>query len=93
LTPQTDHAVEPDLFDRPFYKDWIVWLVAFAIFAGVSGVIRDYSNTALTPGVNAGMTGSEFIDIVVVASFQFLLFGRLPAALRRRYRNGRSDRK
>ena len=90
LSPQPQQAAKPALFDRPLYKDWIVWLAAVAIFAGVSGVVGDYNNASLTPGVNAGMTGAETLDITFAAAFQFFLFGILPAVLRRGYRTGRA---
>jgi len=89
MNPDGVQVAKPPLFDRPLVKDWIVWLVGIAVIAGISGVMSDYSSANSTPGVTAGMAGSEVIDLAFAVAFQFFVFGVLPANIRRGYRNGR----
>jgi hypothetical protein len=95
LTPQPQQTEKPPLFDRPIYKDWIVWLLAVAIFAAISGsVVGNYQQATGFAGTSEfNIQGQEMaflIDCAIAAAFQFFLFGLLPANIRRGYRSGRA---
>lgn len=81
------------LFDLPLFKDWIIWLTAIAIFAAISGsVVESYQSPVLSlTGLPTGTTefsikGQEaafLIDCLFAVGFQSVLFGVLPASIRK----------
>jgi hypothetical protein len=73
------------LFKREFWTDWTLWLAAFAIVAGVTSVQNDYDAAD-----DAGSV-ANFIELVIVVVFQFVLFGVVPAAIRLAVRSRRYD--
>lgn len=79
---QVDEQHEQEmLFHRPLFKDWIFWLACVACVAALQGTLtRSYPD---------GIEGQEMaflIDVNIVLAFQLLLFGFIPALLRRHVR-------
>lgn len=87
------------LFDLPVFKDWIVWLASAAIIVGIGNVVGDYQRPVMLGGLpmygstEFSIEGQEvafLFDCVFAGGIQFLLFGLLPASIRRRYRQGKA---
>lgn len=63
------------MFDRPLYRDWIVWL-------GVVGVVSGLSYTSHNGPAN-------IVDYLIAIGVQWLLWAMVPAAIRQGIRNRR----
>jgi hypothetical protein len=76
------------LFNKPIWKDWIVYLWLFATWAVVAPTIQDYP-APRTPEDNLALT----IDIAIAVVVQTLVFLLLPAVIRRAVRKRRNAEK
>lgn len=76
MTKQTER-----LLDRPLLRDWIVYLWALGLAAGVATSLGDY------PGDGSVVTDSAFwIDLAFAVVVQSVIFMVLPAWVRRSLR-------
>jgi hypothetical protein len=68
------------LFHRPLYRDWTIWVGSIAVLVGLSH--------------NAG-TGdvADMLNLLFVVAFQWALFALLPASIRRAVRDRKEDRR
>jgi hypothetical protein len=74
MTEKQEGAYVGGLFDRPLYRDWIVWLGSLLTIAG-----------ALAPFSASGTPGP--IDFIVGGGIWAVLGGFLPAAIRQSRRS------
>lgn len=65
------------LYDAPLWADWLTWLTAFGIFAGLTSVWNSY------PTLEGSEAAAFAIDAILAVGLQFLLFGVLPGKIRR----------
>ncbi len=79
------------LFDIPLYTDWIFYLMLFAMFVGGRSVYADYTVVDITGARHVQYGAAFYIDLAIALGIQFLLFGVLPASIRRGVR-GRGGR-
>ena len=82
MAKQTEH-----LLDRPRLRDWIVYLWALGITAGVTTALGDYRTDA-----NVVTDSAFWMDLAFAIGVQSFLFMVLPAWLRRSLRRRSASR-
>lgn len=88
--PESERSTQAaTLFDRPWHKDWIVRLWAMIAFLQVGNTSKAYAQDHLTW---AGQT-AYLLDVAFDIGIVFLLFGVIPAAIRRAGRLRRTAEK
>lgn len=66
------------MFDKPYYRDWTVWLGVFAVVSGIA--------------YTASHGPSNIIDYLIAVGFQWLLWAAVPAAVRQEVRKRKRSR-
>lgn len=77
------------LYDRPLWRDWIAWLTLFSFIAVFQGIAGNYGGLDAALATQFNRT-AFFIDLGTACLFQFLVFGVLPCAIRRKVRQART---
>ena len=82
MAKQTEH-----LLDRPLLRDWIVYLWALGVAAGVATALGDYQTDS-----NVVTDSAFWIDLAFAVGVQSFFFMVLPAWLRRSLRRRSASR-
>lgn len=77
------------VFDIPFWRDWLCWLTAFALFGGAHNTLADYGDE-LAQGLTQFSLVALSIDLLLAIGFQFALFGLGIGAIRKAVRRRRN---
>jgi hypothetical protein len=83
------------LWDSPILKDWIAYVAVVGVIAGIPDVVKSYRTVTFDAfgSVHRGLIELSlafFVDLAFAVGVQLLLFGIVPAVVRRAVRSRRS---